>query len=169
MTLDHCEVLEALAKQLQPKLYVELGVYRGECISRVRKHCARVIGVDTAFELTPDYESYQMPTQEFCASVLPGLPLVDMAFIDADHNALSAMADFKAILRHSAPGAVIALHDTYPADAAQLAPGFCGDSWKVPKKIRDEYPALEVWTLPVPPGLTLVRNAPAGWVRWMQE
>ena len=56
---------------------------------------------------------------------------------------------------------IIFLHDTYPCDERCTSQIFSGDSWKVPDMIREKYGNVcDIFTVPVQPGLTMVRKHP---------
>jgi len=159
--------LADLARRIRPQLYVEFGTYLGETIRAVGPHAGRAIGVDSNPQAPAWYEHYRMTTSKFALEILPTLPLVNLAFIDSDHDSRAAYADFLALKEHAALGGIIVLHDTYPSDMAQTAPGYCNDSYRVPAMIRAAFPDIEILTLPIPPGITIVRNCRPGFVDWM--
>ena len=169
MEINQRDILTALATALRPALYIEYGVHMGETIMAVAPLCGRAIGVEKNPELPfmGGYEDHRMDTREFSGRILPGLPPVDLSFIDADHDSGPAFEDFYALYRHTAPGGLVLLHDTYPADLSQTDHGFCSDSWRVPRIIAAVFPDAEQITLPVPPGITIVRKASPGTVKWM--
>lgn len=164
--------IENLARGLIPSLYLEYGVDSGICIHKVSRWCKRSIGVDLEVpSIVSGYEFFRMDTQEFSDMVLPTLGHVEMAFIDADHYAESAYRDFISIYKHLSRDGIVILHDTYPESIEKTAPGYCGDSWRVPEMIRSTElsPSPEILTLPTPPGLTLVRKpCVPGPVWWMK-
>ena len=158
----HTVLLAALAKLMRPTLYVEFGVQSGFTISAVAPFCGRAVGCDVRrYPLTETrgFEFHQVDTEQFCREVLPTLPPVELALIDADHDAGAVLRDFQFLAEYAAPNALICLHDTFPESRQQTDPLFCGDSYRVPDLLRG-LGFHDVLTLPIPPGLTIVRLNP---------
>jgi hypothetical protein len=86
----------------------------------------------------------------------------DLAFVDGLHRFEQALRDFVHLEAFAAPGALIAIHDTLPLDAATSARTrtttfYTGDVWKVVLALRETRPDLRIRTLATAPsGLTLV-------------
>ncbi len=137
---------------------MEFGVASGEIIETIAQYSTKAIGVDINAYIpkASNIEFHQCKTQDFDLSNL----VIDMAFIDADHDSNVAFADFEKIYPHLAENAFCFIHDTFPTLEPLLATGYCADSWKVPDMIKSKYPSdeVEVLTIPVCPGLTIVRK-----------
>jgi len=159
--LDHVLILQAIASTFtQPINYLEYGVSTGHSLVNMAKCVQHAYGVDIANRLTysipENAEFFQMTTDQFSETHLPNL-VFSMCFIDADHAFTAAYKDFNNVINYIQPGGYIILHDTYPCTEEFLAPHLCNDCYKTPIKIKKEYPHLELLTLPVQPGLTILR------------
>lgn len=162
---DHAFLLEHFASWLRPKVYVELGTADYATFLRVAPYCGKAVGVDVRpappvpAELEERCTHYQLPTAAFLAETVSELGEVEMAFIDADHEADAAFADFCGLWSLIPPGGFVFLHDTYPPDQQHTVPALCHDSWRVPAMIEQRFSGeAELLTLPFPPGLTIVRR-----------
>lgn len=154
----HRSFLAVLAARMRPNLYVEFGLAQSPALLAISWYFERCVGVDVAPYHGPTPKNttiYQMTTRQFCEDVLPNLPLVELAFIDADHKFESAIEDAVGLATHCAENAILVFHDTFPMDEAETGPGFCGDSYRVPAAL-----GWENVTLPCPPGLTIARVNP---------
>ena len=164
-TFDHPEFIASIAKWYKPNLFIEYGFGNGNSSSRVYEHCQRIISVDInnnpLTKTIPKLEFFNMNTREFKNVFLdsPNCPIVDMAFIDADHDSNVAFQDFEDLFPHIIENGIIFLHDTFPCDERWLAPGCCNDSYKVPRMIKAKYGNVcDILTIPIQPGLTVVRK-----------
>jgi len=168
---DYRHWLGWLHQRLQPEVYLEIGVEKGESLALARPP-SRTIGVDPApvgdplALCTVPTSLYPMKSADFLRSPPPGCELhtrgFDLALVDGDHRMESVLDDFTGLEAWAAPGALVVLHDTLPLTPLTAAPqrqsGFyTGDGWKVVACLRGLRPALRIVTLPVAPsGLTLV-------------
>ena len=59
---------------------------------------------------------------------------------------------------------VVLLHDTMPEEKWEAAPGFAGDSWRFAIELHEK--GYDTCTLPVFPGLTIVRKREKGHLTW---
>jgi hypothetical protein len=104
-----------------------------------------------------------MTTQELLASdTYRTLPPLGLAFLDGMHTAEQAAIDWEAVQPKLAPGAVVCFHDSFnqkaspmygPGRAYRCSVGRFLDTLRA----RDD---LQVFDLPLGPGLTLVRRTP---------
>jgi predicted O-methyltransferase YrrM len=153
--------LNIFFKIYKPKTYVELGLYQGETIRKVRPHANFLYGVDMkpnhhldALKTYPNINIIYSTTDEFFKNN-PNL-FIDMAFIDADHCVESCQKDLENVLQRLNSGGVVILHDTDPINDALIDPGFCGDSYKI-VNILENREDLNILTLPLSePGLSVV-------------
>ncbi|CCG41158.1 class I SAM-dependent methyltransferase [Magnetospirillum molischianum] len=167
---DYLDWLRRLHQTLRPRLYLEIGVETGRSL-RLASAAAHAVGIDPAAHPPPELPlpsttrliartSADFFNDPDAVTELPGP--VDFAFIDGDHRFASVLHDFIALEAHAAPGAVIALHDTWPLDPltatqARRTGFYTGDAWKVVPCLRAIRPDLRLLTLPTAPtGLTLI-------------
>jgi len=156
---------------LTPRLYLEIGVEKGDTLA-LAQPSTRAVGVDPAPLGDPllrchgNARLYRQTSADFFAGVPADSGLTpdgfDLAFIDGDHRFETVLDDFIAIERHAAPGTVVLLHDTLPLTAATAArerrTGFyTGDGWKIVPCLRSLRPDLQIITIPTAPtGLTVI-------------
>jgi hypothetical protein len=100
---------------------------------------------------------FSMTTDNFSINYLP-LVNFDYAFIDADHSHKQVVIDFEYMYKHINNGGYIFLHDTYPCMEENLKPTACNDCYLSPLTIKKKYPEIEILTLPLNPGLTIIRK-----------
>lgn len=159
--MHHSDFIAILASTYKPNLYVELGLYEGETLSKVLPHAKKIHGID--LKQKPELERlksnnlhvniHYTTTNSFFETFTEG---IDMAFIDADHCFDSVKQDFENVLQRLNPGGIIILHDTDPDNDSLFNPGYCGDCYKIVEYLekRDD---INIVTLPLePPGLSIV-------------
>lgn len=154
---NHSDFITELVKQLNCSSYLELGVYDGVTLSKVKNHVNRLISVDIK-DLRKEKigEFHLKNTDNFFENFKDQ---IDFIFIDADHNFESVKKDFENSIKILSPLGMIVLHDTDPIEEKYLDGGYCGDSYKMDKWIRENYQDLDVMTLPITEaGLTLVKR-----------
>jgi hypothetical protein len=142
-------------------VYVEYGVLVGKVLFSIAPLIHLACGVDInpiKASYHTNVERYEMTTDKFSAKMLPVMKY-HLALIDADHHADSAYRDFCNLFEYLEVGGYIFMHDTYPCVSWLLEDRFCSDAYKVPLKIKENYKGkLEILTLPLNPGLTLIRK-----------
>lgn len=161
---DHVGFIANMAMWYKPEIFVEYGTSTGLTAKACAPYCGRLITVDVSHNqfVGPKPSNVQLctcSTRNF-KEILPTLEsTIDMAFIDADHCADSAFADFEDLFPYITKNGLIFLHDTYPCEGKWTEPRYCGDSWKVPDRIKKKYSDVcEIVTLPIQPGLTMVKK-----------
>ena len=82
----------------------------------------------------------------------------DIIFIDADHKYESVQKDFKNSLKILNKHGIIFIHDTDPMYQNLTEPGYCGDSYKMIKFIKDNYSELNIINLPISEAGLLIIN-----------
>jgi len=168
-------VLGRIFGQLQPRTYVEVGVFRGESL-RLARPPTLAVGIDPEPELSEppaaNLKVFAETSDEFFAnrdlrSLLGGLP-VDLAFIDGMHHFEVALRDFANLERHCTRDSTILIHDCYPLDreSAGREPrmaNWSGDIWRLIVLLKKYRPELAIHAIGTPPtGLGLVRNLDPG-------
>jgi len=154
---NHSDIIPEIVKHLDCSTYLELGIYDGTNLSKVSKYVDRIISVDIKDVRKERIGEFHLKTtDEFFETFNE---MVDVIFIDADHNFESVKKDFNNSIKLLNEFGVIFLHDTDPMEQYLLDPGYCGDSYKMDSWIRETYPDLDVMTLPISEaGLTMVKR-----------
>ena len=152
---NHSDLIVEIVKQLNCKSYLELGVYDGTTLSKVNKYVDRLISVDIKDIRTEKIGEFHLKTtDEFFTNFNE---MVDIIFIDADHNFESVKKDFTNSLKVLNEFGMIILHDTDPMEERLIEPKYCSDSYKMDTWIRENYLDLDIMTLPISEaGLSLV-------------
>lgn len=154
---------------LKPEIVLEIGVFDGQSIARVRPPTL-AIGVDPeprlAYTLTAQTHIFAETSDAFFArggpdALLAGRP-VGVGFIDGLHLYEQALKDFINLERYCGPRSVILFHDTVPLDEETQTRAcdtkfHTGDVWKVVPCLRHYRPDLDIFTIATPwTGLTVV-------------
>ncbi len=170
--LDHPNLIAYFAKWLKPNLFLEYGVREGETTRHISQYSKEVWGVDVVQTgyTHPNFTQFKMSTREFKKILDEKKPVVDMAFIDADHKFTSVIEDFNDIFPYVIEDGLIFLHDTYPNEERYTNPIKCNDCWKVPGVLEKLYGrSIELLTVPVQPGLTIIKKKRKIPLEWMRE
>ena len=159
----HKTLLSAISLMMQPKCFLELGLWYAPAMRDLALNCKEMHGVDS--QHYPDFVPsnatiHKMTTDEFFAGPGKTVTPPDLVFVDADHRSSQVMRDLENIAMIAAENCVVAIHDTYPSGPEFTVEGHCADSYKVPDMLIWEHV-----TLPFPPGLTLCRMHPRSRVR----
>lgn len=154
---NHSDLIAEIVKQLNCKTYLELGIYDGTTLTKVSKYVDRIICVDIQDIRNNKIGEFHLKTTD--QFFLDFNEMVDVIFIDADHNFESVKKDFINSLKILNEFGMIILHDTDPIKKEYLAPNYCNDSYKMDEWIRKNYPDLDIMTLPLTEaGLSLVKR-----------
>lgn len=165
-TLDHTRIIKCIINQFKgdQTRYLEYGVRDGENFIEMSDIVKNAYGVDMIIKekvrdnKRGNVELYEMMTNEFRDRRLPWMENMDVVFIDADHNSSSVITDFNGVYMKVNRDGYIILHDTYPCNEELLSPGGCSDCYRTPLYLKRVYgDKIEILTLPLNPGLTIVR------------
>jgi SAM-dependent methyltransferase len=165
--LPYRELLSRLHAQLQPRLYLEIGVRQGNSLALAQ---GPAVGVDPAPDLSAFVPSagtrvFQMESDEFFRQAAPAAlagAAPDLAFIDGMHHFEFALRDFMHVERLAAPGALVVIDDIYPGHPAQAerrrrTRAWTGDVWKLHALLAALRPDLVLVPIDTAPtGLLLV-------------
>ena len=161
--MHHSEFIAHLANIYRPRTYIELGLYEGETLQKVQPFAQQCIGIDiyeneklkNLTATNPNITIYYKSTNDFFTNFTTP---IDMAFIDADHNAVSVARDLTNILQLLNPGGIVCLHDTDPENNSLINPNRCGDSHTL-VDILEKTSDLNILTLPIQEaGLSIVQK-----------
>jgi len=170
----HIPFVASLARILNPKIYVEIGIYEASTLNAVAKHCRKAIGID----INPAAGKFiKAKNAEFLNGTVANLielcelreMEIDFAFIDADHRSEVAMADFLGIQPFLSKNALVLFHDTWPETADYASDDRCSDSYRVPALLGEH--TNKEWTsitIPVFPGLTIASRSNS-LPEWLQQ
>lgn len=161
----HEDFIVHLASLVQPKVYVELGLYHCALFNRIIPFAEQLIGVDISAEAgnymqqSSKTRFFNGPTQEFTKEVEANPLQINMLFIDADHSKVAVLQDFKHLFPFVAPHGLILLHDTHPGNEQMIQPEWCGTAYLAAEELlREAGSSYELMTIPVSPGLTICRK-----------
>lgn len=161
------EFLTRLHHVLQPRTYLEIGIFDGRSLRLSR---TRTIGIDPEFainrEIECDVQLARATSDDFFAREdalrhFEGVPL-DFAFIDGLHFAEYAYRDFLNVEKAVDAGGIIVLDDMLPRNALEAArdrktSAWAGDVYKVGQILQRRRPDLIVhWVNTAPTGTLLV-------------
>ena len=148
-------IIGEIVKNIENATYLELGVYFGDSFDYIRPLVKRAIGVDRKDQrINRVGEFYVMKTDDYFKK---HKTMVDVVFIDAGHKINNVIKDFKNSLCVLNKYGIIFIHDTDPKTKKYVDSKFCDDSYKIVDYIIENYPSLNVITLPLAnEGLTLI-------------
>lgn len=153
----HAPIIAAVAASYARPTYVEIGVFRGDCLAEVVPYCGQAHGVDVSFDrLTHDTRLarlWRMTSDEFFASY--DGPAPDIVFVDGDHAYEQARRDAHNALEILADHGVLFLHDSWPVLRAATERTVCGGVHRVVEELQADE-RLEVATIRRWPGLSIV-------------
>jgi cephalosporin hydroxylase/tetratricopeptide (TPR) repeat protein len=163
------EWLERFYSELKPAVVMEIGVYDGVSLSKI-KAPTLAIGIDpnprTTVTLSAETHIFPETSDAFFdrggADALLAGRSVGVGFIDGLHTFDQVLRDFANLERCCDPGSVLLMHDTAPLDdATQRIPPttqfHTGDVWKIVPALKALRPDLDVFTIATPwTGLTVV-------------
>jgi tetratricopeptide (TPR) repeat protein len=162
---DKHQLLEAIHREINPGLYLEIGVQTGKSL---RLAIGQAIGVDPMPQITQalgqNIKLIKATSDAFFSEFAPEMMRegVDMAFIDGMHLFEYVLRDFINVEKYSKPGTLIFIDDIYPGHAAQAkrnraTRAWTGDVWKVLPILRKYRPDLVRRTIDIyPTGLLVV-------------
>jgi hypothetical protein len=169
----HQSFIEHLAFLFRPQVYVELGIRDCALFNRIERYAERLIGVDIDakagnFMIQSNKVEFVCATTQAFAERLRSTPIsIDFLFIDADHARDAVLRDFWNFFPFVRPHGLILLHDTHPKDHEQMRRDLCDDAYLAIDELTRAKDALELMTLPLPPGLTLCRKRQTQ-LSWME-
>lgn len=160
--MHHSDFISIIASIKKPNIYVELGLYQGDTMSKVINFCNKAYGIDLIpnnhlYILQNNFSNklkiYYEKTEDFFTHFTEK---IDMAFIDADHSYGSVIKDFNNVLNLLSDDGIIFLHDTDPEDNKLFDKGYCGDSYKIVSEFEKRND-INIITLPLTEaGLSIV-------------
>ena len=125
------EIINKFIKKYEFKEYLEIGVFKGECIREIE--CENKDGVDPGVEnVLVDEVNYQMGSNEFFKQ---NNKKYDIVFIDGLHHSEQVDLDIENSLKSTKDNGIILLHDCNPptpnhAAVPQIQEAWNGDVYK---------------------------------------
>jgi hypothetical protein len=162
---DKHELLLFIHQNLEPEMYLEIGVSMGKSLALAR---SKAIGVDpmphVAVPLCEQAKIVTMSSDDFFKGTAKQLlrQHPDLVFIDGMHLFEFALRDFINVERFAAPWTLVVIDDIFPAHPAQAerhrrTRAWAGDIWKLYEVLRKHRPELIL--LPInasPTGVLLI-------------
>lgn len=160
------DVLARIHDLLNPALYVEIGIRKGESLALAK---ADSIGIDPEPDLPidllrPRMQLHQSTSDDFfffaASSALSGRK-INLGFIDGMHLAEYALRDFMNLERHMATDGVIIIDDVLPnrpvqGERTRQSRVWCGDVWRIVPVLRQMRPDVRMTLLDTSPSGMLV-------------
>lgn len=156
------DVLNFIAKLIDAKRYLEIGVADGSCMQKIE--------VEERWGVDPNPQSGAIAAASifvprtsdfFFEHVAPNAGLFDLVFIDGDHRHEQVYREVQAARKYLSPTGVICLHDCNPhTEEMQQVPlvsgwQWTGDVWKAVARLRAEG-ELDVAVIPSDYGIGVV-------------
>lgn len=158
--MDRIQIINRLISEFHLQRYLEIGVWRGDCFSRVT--CKEKVGVDPC----PIYQDgvHAMTSDEFFAAYQG--PNFDLVFIDGLHESKQAYRDIRNALDHLAQDGFLVCHDCRPqAEIEQRIPReqdiWTGDVWKAIHSLRVDRDDISVTTFDCDYGCCVISRLPS--------
>lgn len=161
----YLDVMKAIHRRLQPKLYFEVGIRHGRSLSLAG---GSAIGVDPAPEISVPIQQrvkiFAKTSDDFFAQDAHeslSRP-IDLAFIDGMHLFEFALRDFINIERYCGAASLVVFDDVFPAHPLQAARSretqvWTGDIWRIVDILKRFRPDLILVPIDArPTGLLLV-------------
>ena len=162
-TVNHTFIISSIIDYLnqgeKKGTFIEYGVRCGKNLNAISKIVDKSYGIDFCKKpeiLFDDINYYNGYTDDFSRDELPKIKF-NYAFIDADHKFESVIKDFRNIYKYIDINGIIFLHDTYPTMEIMVN-DYCFDCYKTPLAIKEEFKNIEILTLPLNPGVTIIRK-----------
>ncbi|HQD91374.1 MAG TPA: glycosyltransferase family 2 protein [Syntrophomonadaceae bacterium] len=160
----HEDFIVHLASIIRPRVYVELGISKCAVFNRIIPFAEKLIGVDVdpraeTFMQKSEKTSFVLATtQEFAKQLAQEPLMIDMLFIDADHDQEAVLNDFRSFFPFVSPHGIILLHDVHPGSQALIRPEWCGTAYLAAEELSRQTDEYEMVTIPVSPGLAICRK-----------
>lgn len=157
-TGGHESVILDILKKTYCHNYLELGIYKGDIISKAATFITNCVGVDIIDHIGPikNFKFIKLSTDDFFIS---NTDKFDIIFIDADHKYESCVKDLENSLKILNYNGIIFIHDTDPISKKYTDSGYCGDSYNINNYIYNNHTELDLITLPLTEaGLTIIKR-----------
>ena len=152
------EIINALGKKINAKDYLEVGVSRGRCVSRVNIENKVAVDPKPNGGMGRENVTHVMTSDEFFAD---NDKKFDVIFIDGLHTAHQTRVDILNALEVLNDVGYIVCHDMNPAiERAQAnPPAWNGDCWKAWVRLRQERSDLDMFVVDTDEGCGVISKA----------
>jgi hypothetical protein len=160
MVVSRHEFLAMLHKELEPRIYLEIGVQYGSSLVLAEK-AEVAYGIDpnpllfaAPMNQLPNQRVHAMTSDQFFEGMYLTEP-IDLAFIDGSHLVEDTFVDWLHVQKRMRPGGVIVFDDVLPYNETiavrEMPPGgdWTGDVWKCFYIIRELYASYNWGTGPI--------------------
>lgn len=159
----HAPIIAAVAASYAKPTYIEIGVWKGDCLAEVAPVCGQAHGVDVSFDRLESEVAgarlWEMTSDAFFETY--DGPRPDVVLVDGDHDYEQARRDAHNALEILAAEGVLFMHDTWPVFRAATQRMVCGGVYRVVEELQADG-RWEVATIRRWPGLSVVaRRGPA--------
>lgn len=159
------DILNYLIDQYKLINYLEIGVFQGENIRKIKAPYKN--GVDPGAEgyIVPEVD-YQMTSDAFFDLIRGHEDIkYDLIFIDGLHEYSQVKKDIENSLNHLQPNGFIALHDCNPVSYDAQIPdrktiAWNGDVWKSFVEFKQNNPMFECCVIDTDFGVGVIKNNP---------
>jgi len=158
---NHIEFIKTLAMWLKPERYLEVGIYQNQCLNVVAPFCKEVYAVDILLRNPNLHENVKffLKDSDTFFQELDKSICFDLVFIDGSHSHEQSLRDFLNVKDRVIEDGFILMHDSYPFDLGWTSIELCGEVFKTMEYIKKNfYRDFEILTLPIHPGLSLIKK-----------
>jgi len=157
-TGGHEMIILTILNKANVQSFLELGIYKGDCIMKAAQFIPNCVGVDIVDHIGPNknFKFVNATTDDFFSS---NTSKFDAIFIDAEHKLDVAIRDLENSLKVLNYNGFIFMHDTDPACKELVHPGYCGTAYGINEYVYKSHPELDMVTLPVTEaGITIIKR-----------
>jgi len=162
--MNKYQTLQAIHRIVNPDLYLEIGVGRGNSLKRAT--AKKIVAVDPKPRLRQGFKNAkiykQTPNEFFKQDQLH--QTVGLAFIDGLHLIENVLQDFINVEKHCKQDSIVVLDDVAPAHPIQgqrtkQSIKWAGDVWKIVPILKQYRPDLDIKMIDTnPTGMLIVAN-----------
>lgn len=157
MIKTRIDIINSLIKKFNYKKYLEIGVRKGDCISKIT--APHKDGVDPEFSL---YTNFVMTSDDFFKSINKDTKY-DIVFIDGLHTYSQVKKDIINSLNYISDNGTILLHDSNPqtedaASEVKISTVWNGTVYKAIIDLRINRDDLEIFTINADQGVCVIRK-----------
>jgi len=181
--MDRIKTINKLLEITKNKIYLEIGVFRGSCITKINAN--EIYGVDPSPSLILNFKFlfkkiklFKITSDEFFKKDVKKInKKFDVIFIDGLHTHLQSMKDVLNSLNYLNENGFIVLHDCNPSTEIMATPAnsfeevkilnkknlnwtkeWCGDVWKTIVLLRTKRSDLEITVFNYDYGVGIIRK-----------